>query len=800
MRRWKNWLCRGDRRERILLLAVLGICSLFIYRDYLFGSSIFVFKDAGGDMLDLYVPQFSLVADRIREGSLSFWDFRYGFGANLFVLNLFDPFFIMIVFTGVILGTAHMLIYLAAFQILKIMLAGWLFYLFISEFSFGKTARFLTSVCFGLCGYLLVWGQHYQFGTALIYLPLCLLFAERFMRREKYGWFFPVCVFLLGCYSVYFSYVILAGTGIYVMFRTASMPETGRIKLFLKTCGCILLGLAMAMGIFAPGAAVIAGVSSRLEDGSAGAGELALGCISPFPVKYYAVFLKRLFSSHLCNVSALGEGKNYTGLINYYEDPVLYCSFWTVLMDLQFLFTFFRRTKGRERICMLAVSLFLPALTLLGMGSIILNGFVPYSFRYTCLLLIPMLMGAAWAWDRLEEGERLSFPAAALAVCGMFFALGSGWKDVYLDLYRRLIIILTVSGLLLIIFSGAAGRRKGKRAEKTVRLMTAALVLFQLTAEGNASAAERLSLKKQGDPYFQEMYREDLQQALRWLQAEDPEFYRIEKNFSSGTLSMDSMIQGYCGISTYNSVMNGGLRSFLKTCYPALRGSDPNHILFADYWDDGFLAAFTGVRYLLSLSQDLQTDQYVKLRTIGGVTVYKNVRSAEMARFYTRNWSEESLKAVCTEKNRRVLLSEAIALPGGPEAENAGQLSALPGTGAVPSLSRKEHVPEGRAVLHPPEADGTIYGQAEFGEDGWLMFMIPYEAGWTLTVDGQKKDLIRADLAFLSCRLEAGKHELCLTFTPPLLQQGMLTGAAAWLLWFLVCLRRRKIASGSSGS
>lgn len=46
---------------------------------------------------------------------------------------------------GVILGPAHMLLYINVIQILKIMVAAFAFYWFLSQFSFSVLSRMITS-------------------------------------------------------------------------------------------------------------------------------------------------------------------------------------------------------------------------------------------------------------------------------------------------------------------------------------------------------------------------------------------------------------------------------------------------------------------------------------------------------------------------------------------------------------------------------------------------------------------------------------------------------------------------------
>lgn len=46
-----------------------------------------------------------------------------------------------------------------------------------------------------------------------------LLFCEKFIQKKKGKALFPVMVFLCGIYSVYFTYMCLAATGLYLVFR-----------------------------------------------------------------------------------------------------------------------------------------------------------------------------------------------------------------------------------------------------------------------------------------------------------------------------------------------------------------------------------------------------------------------------------------------------------------------------------------------------------------------------------------------------------------------------------------------------
>ena len=268
----------------VILLGLLLVSCMIIFFDYLFGNQLMIFNDIGSDTWQQYIMNYTSIVNHLRDGDFALWDFTNGLGVNMFNFNLFDPFLMLLYGIGVVLGPAHMLIYVNVIQVLKILAAGAAFYWFLSQFTFSREAKLAVSYVYGLNGFLLVWGQHYQFGTAVVYLPLLFLFCEKFIRKEKGRRFFPVMVFLCGIYSVYFTYMCLAATGLYLFFRVL-MPEnmkTGeRARLFLAGCGQMILGLGMSLAVFLPMAAVLLKVSSRLSGEGAGVLEWLQSCFTP---------------------------------------------------------------------------------------------------------------------------------------------------------------------------------------------------------------------------------------------------------------------------------------------------------------------------------------------------------------------------------------------------------------------------------------------------------------------------------------------------------------------------------------
>ncbi|PSL34358.1 putative membrane protein YfhO [Planomicrobium soli] len=73
--------------------------------------------------------------------------------------------------------------------------------------------------------------------------------------------------------------------------------------------------------------------------------------------------------------------------------------------------------------------------------------------------------------------------------------------------------------------------------------------------------------------------------------------------------------------------------------------------------------------------------------------------------------------------------------------------------------------------------------------DAYLTVSIPYERGWSASVNGQKTDVLKANYAFIAVPLEEGKNTVVLTYWPPFFFLTLIVSilsaiAAAWFIFF----------------
>lgn len=814
-----------DVRALCFLFLLLSASCSFIFRDYLYGNDLMIFNDIGSDTWQQYIMNYTSIVNHLRDGSFSLWDFNNGLGINQFNFNLFDPFLMLLYGVGVVLGPAHMLLYINVIQILKIMVAAFAFYWFLSQFSFSVPSKMITSYAYALNGFLLVWGQHYQFGTVVIYFPLMLLFCEKFIQKKKGKALFPVMVFLCGIYSVYFTYMCLAATGLYLLFRILMLDGLTwkeRIQRFLLGCAEMIMGVGMSLVVFLPMAEVLLDVSSRLESDGTGLLDFLRQCFTPYSRKFYLSMLKRMFSSNLQNGYGLAKGPQQY-VMNYYEDPVLFCSTLAVFLNVQFLAVLRKAdmTKRAKRVLYGVAALILVG-TALPVGGTVFNYFTLPTQRYTFVLMTVFLLLMAWMWDYMRKGGKLNLVLILAVTALMGWAYWCGYEQAGFQEYRTNILILTVTGILTTVCLTLLCFLKDTQIRNVILGVMGVVLVVNVVSEGGTNYQNRVTMKKTDVPaevmvqetqryeemrtsddkeikyraeiekpqdFFREMYRVDLADCLNYLKENDPTFYRVEKDYISGTVSMDSSGQGYRGISTYNSVMNGNVKEFVETCYPELFFADHNHYTFWNNVDDNWLAAFLGVKYILSGNGEPDETKYKLLDQVGSLYIHENVLDAQTAHFYTQDISEESLKELCTEENREELLGEAIALEDGTEIGYASEIQTL-------KSEEQETAEQNSSVtLDAPQKDSVVTGSVHAEADGYALFMIPYEKGWSLTIDGEKAELLRGDIGFLACEVPEGDHTILLTFEAPGLKAGTIGSVLFWILFAqsrLLIIRKNK--------
>jgi hypothetical protein len=69
---------------------------------------------------------------------------------------------------------------------------------------------------------------------------------------------------------------------------------------------------------------------------------------------------------------------------------------------------------------------------------------------------------------------------------------------------------------------------------------------------------------------------------------------------------------------------------------------------------------------------------------------------------------------------------------------------------------------------------------SDYKNDEWLYFAIPNEKGWTITIDGEKAEIIDSN-GMILIHVPAGKHEIVFRFSTPGFVASSLVSLVAWV-------------------
>ncbi len=101
-------------------------------------------------------------------------------------------------------------------------------------------------------------------------------------------------------------------------------------------------------------------------------------------------------------------------------------------------------------------------------------------------------------------------------------------------------------------------------------------------------------------------------------------------------------------------------------------------------------------------------------------------------------------------------------------------------------------------------AGNTLTGDIAAYRDGVLLLTVPYNEGWSLTVDGAPRQILKIGGAWMGVPLSSGWHDISMTFVP----RGFTVGAAASLLclaltvcvMILECRKKKQMPAGNGAS
>lgn len=139
-------------------------------------------KNQGADVVRHIFPWKHFAIESYKNGELPLWN-PHNFSGNPQLANFqtgaFYPFNLIFI----------ILPFLSAWTIYIVsapILASFFMYLFLKELKISTLSSFFGGILFGFCSFMVVWMEYGNLGHSFLWLPLALLWIERFIKNSQY--------------------------------------------------------------------------------------------------------------------------------------------------------------------------------------------------------------------------------------------------------------------------------------------------------------------------------------------------------------------------------------------------------------------------------------------------------------------------------------------------------------------------------------------------------------------------------------------------------------------------------------
>lgn len=777
----------------ILFLGIIATMLGWVYRSFIFGKYAYMFRDIGSDSYNLIYPQFYHHANYLQKfGEMPKWSFQQGLGQNVHPF-WFDP-ISSILFLVFKTDSASVMIWM---QVIYVFLAALFFFLYLKSLKLKNYSAMIGGVLYTFCGYIIIGGTWTvdKFPLEVLHVALLLYSVEQFLFAKKWI-LFPIVIALVGIHQPFDLYLYALMLFVYVIVRYAENNSLKDIH-FVKKVG-VLLGLSiLGVGI---GSFQLWSNLQQMIDSPRVSGSYSYGnTLKEIPIlslaewKEYTTVILRMFS-----IDILGDGKSYSGWQNYMEAPVFYCGFLSLLLAPQF----FLQLNRKQRIIYSS---------LIGLCLIIIV--FPY-FRYAfwlftgdyyrtlSLLIVSLLLFySTRALNHLYETGKLNL----LLLCATALILLITVNIVVADGQRIEKGLKSLISIFIIFYTGLLLMARNTKVRTFAFGLIGLLVLVEVIYFSSSSIKKRDAYTKQELNDTTLGFKDATVDAVKYLKEKDSTFYRIEKNYASGTAIHssvnDAKIQDYYGTRSYHSFNQLNYVTFLESV-KLIKKNDEN----SSRWLYGVLASpviqrLCSVKYFFtkdanaSYLRNMNQDSVAMLRDVKvfrlkdtfplGVTFDSYISDDKFEKLDSVSRQAVLLQAVAVNKDFKAKLNRFKEITS----------ANLPVEGVTIEILKNWVNKATQDTLHITAfKPNLIKGDINLNTPKVLFLAIPHDKGWSAMVDGKETTIEKVDAGLMGILLEKGNHRVELIFEPPYVKEGTYVSILSLLLWGagIVFFSRRK--------
>jgi len=760
----KRFLCSPSFLAVLFLLLVGGL----IFRDFLFGGQVLLYKDIGSDSVNDYYPWFVHLSHYVRSEGLPSWSFYVGMGQDIFFFAgylILEP---VCWLTKELIAPALIYQHLA-----KVVIAGALFCRFLQLRRLNPIAALLGSLLLSFSAYMCMGSCWYPLADDVLCFTALLLAVEESIKFGR--WFLlSMAVALIGFIDSFHLYLGALFLVLYVparLFARCGWQPRSILRGCLLLAGPALLGASLGAVLTIPNLYTI--LNSPRGSGSTS----FVSKLSAFPVFG--------FESELHNITAalrpfsndlLGTGDDFRGWSNYLEAPMTYCG----LICLVIVPQAFAGASRRHKII---YSLFLAGILLTTVFPWFRFLFWLFQGDYYRALSLFSILGlitlSMIAFSRFIDC-RLNLwllAATALVVVGALFLPLDALQSAMDPSLKKSAAILLILYILLL----AVGRLI--RWPQILALIIVALAAGELVFFDRITVSRRSSVSKE-ELAARVGYNDYTLDALEDIKGNDnSSFFRITKRRSSGPSTSpsfnDAMVFGYYGTPSYSSFNNINYINFLTAVDQIPPNSEANTRWSVGLLNSSLLSLFAGEKY--ALVEDpmpfQRALQYEFVKRYEKDFLFRNARFLPLGLGFDQYITQDAFLRLLP-REKPVALLYAVVLPDKNEADKLGLTEA--NIFDIEAAARNVSLVDIAAARRKSALELTSFGQTRIAGNitlehtAVLVVQTPFDRGWDAWQDGKPAPVLKVDVGLLGVGLDVGQHKVELHYRNVLLLPGLI--------------------------
>lgn len=759
-------ITRLNRGAVPVFLAVVAALAVVLLREFLFDSKALLFLDIGSDTYYSYYAYYFMLAQYLADFHLPFWSFQLGAGTSVVSMFqfLYDPFSLVYFFAG----TSKIAALVAWIFLFKTVLSAGCMFAYSRYLQLSPQVSSIASLLWAFNGFLMLWGQHFFFGSWVVFLPLLFLGVERYWQERRWGLLVLTAAFYVLNLAIFVQVIVFMA--LYLMARSAwDYSRIGIGGCIKKIAGCVALvvtGMSLSAVLWLPEYYVLSSSPRIASDPLQRLLAVVRALFSSNESAYYFSLVNRIFSNNF-----EGVGSNYKGFKNYYESLQLFAGLlpllvipqaWSVLADRE------------RRLVLVGVGLILAALALPGF-SMVMNGLQYPSYRWGYGVIFFEIGLTAFLLQRLMRNQRINTPLLGGSVFALAVVISWLHDANDLPLENLLFLLGMLSAQALVLWAWITLRWRQLSYIIMLGLLCYAFV-FEHSPTFMLRSAQHKDFQARGEsPFFDDGLR-----AIQKLKSQDKDFFRTEKNHWILSLN-DSAVQGYFGVDTYNSLNTPAYMD-------VVRQFNISNRLTVVQWNSlvyPYLADILSVKYHLTKDSKKLPPGAVFHSSVGDVEIFERRSALPFGFTYDAYIPESLLTQLTASERERALLQAAVV-----DEKNQGDLTALVKLAPTVEEDALRKKRREKALYLIEMQEDNISGEIHLDEPLLLFLPIPYDRGWSVSVNGESAKIIRVNYGFMGIHLGAGLHKINLRFVPPLMTTGFALTCIS--IFLIIGIRARK--------